>query len=243
MICPACRSLGREIQVAQHYMKEPLYTCEGCGLVFADRKSSEETFQAWEGKIDNYDPTWPAARARLVYVAEFLKQNGLCNDVFDISMGDGFFMEECQRRGAMTAGMNDNFVGYGMDKVEVICINWTLENTADPVGMLRWAGKHAKYVCVATGSRILVPFKKPLWAYLDDSPAYLHPQHFSRGTLSSTMGYAGMAPHATNRFMDTDYLVSIAHVGTEQWWAGDNTNKVIEWFERWHEDSKCYARG
>jgi len=158
-------------------------------------------------------------------------------------MGDGFFLEECDRRGAATKGTNLAFEDNEYSNHhEVVCINWTLENTSDPVGMLRWAAKHGNYVCVAMSSRIMVPFRKPLWAYIDKSPGYLHPNHFSYNTLRSTMGFAELAPHFVNRYIDTDYLVVIAVAG-EQWWAGDHPDKVIDFFERWHEDTKCYAKG
>jgi len=239
MTCPVCQGDGREIEVARHYMDAPLYVCEDCGLVHADRKAPE----AWDEWPDNYNPTWPAARARQVYVAEFLKSHNLCNDVFDISMGDGFFLDECTRRGADTYGMTDTVEGSQYSgHHEVVCINWTLENAADPVGMLKWAKEHGDYVCVATGSRILVPFKKPLWAYLDKSPTWLHPNHFSASTLCAALNKAGLGPLQFNRYMDTDHLVIIAGPDEFDTWARDNPDDVIDFFERWHEDTKCYAR-
>jgi len=238
MTCPVCHQGAREIPVARHYMREPLYVCDGCGLVHADRKPTG----TWDSWPENYHPSWPASRARLVYVAEFLDQHGLMDDIFDISEGDGFFLRQCRMRGAKAEGMNEPFETANKRRYKVVCINWTLENTSDPVGMLRWARDHGEYVCIAMGSRILVPFKKPLWAYLDDSPSYLHPNHFSFGTLRSTMGQAELTPHKVNRYLDTDHLVVIGVTG-ESWWTGDNPKEVIRYFERWHEDTKCYAKG
>ena len=240
MTCPLCSGVGREIEVARHYMDDPLYTCNTCGLVHADRRAPE----AWVEWPENYNPTWPAARARQVYVAEFLKQHNLLSDVFDISMGDGFFLDECERRGTKTSGTNETITeDFDADHHEVVCVNWTLENTADPVGMLKWARDHGDYVCIATGSRILVPFKKPLWAYLDKSPTHLHPNHFSVSTLSRALYEAELYPVEFNRYVDTDHLVVIAKVTGMKYPTWDRPDDVIDFFERWHEDTKCYARG
>jgi len=233
-------------------MDDPLYVCSSCGLVHTDRGTPEETAKAWEEWPVNYDPSWPAARARQVYVAEFLVQHGLTKGVFDVSVGDGFFIKECRRRGIPATGLVQGRSRPGCytgtienNEVEgrfpVVCINWTLENTADPVAMLRWARAYGDHVVVATSSRILVPFKKPLWAYIDRSPVHLHPQFFSFETLRSTMGHAGLAVGINNRYIDSDYLVVVG-VDGEGWWSGDHPDKVIEFFNRWHEDTKCYAR-
>ena len=61
---------------------------------------------------------------------------------------------------------------------DVVAMLWTLEASQSPRRMVEAARKMLKpggYVVVGTGSRILVPFKKPLHMYLVEGPVDVHP--------------------------------------------------------------------
>ena len=69
---------------------------------------------------------------------------------------------------------------------DIVTLNWTLENTGDCMDVLERARKLLNpdgHICVATGSRILVPFKKPLSTYFSDNPADLHCFRWSANSL------------------------------------------------------------
>lgn len=262
--CRVCGHSSRAtISIAANYIDEPLFVCCGCGLVHTDVLSAASTVAAWNAKPENYVPSWPMARARLFFTAEFLDQSiGLAGKrVLDVSAGDGFFLEECRRRNAEVSGMAqssadaESTLARGIScrigsiettkdvgRHDVVCINWTLENTANPMGMLAWAAERGKYVCVVTGSRILVPFKKPLWAYIGKCPPYLHPQRFSFNTLRWAMAEAGLKAKHWNRYIDSDWLAIIAERGAGER-IPDKPSDVIGFFTRWHQDTGHYERG
>ena len=66
---------------------------------------------------------------------------------------------------------------------DVVTIVWTLENCFSCLEMLSAAKKLLKndgFLVVATGSRILVPFKKPLSLYVGTIQSDTHSFRFSR---------------------------------------------------------------
>ncbi|MCW0234942.1 MAG: class I SAM-dependent methyltransferase [Ferrovibrio sp.] len=127
---------------------------------------------------------------------------------------------------------------------DFIGLNWTLENTQNarrvieavydllPVG---------GYLQVATGSRILVPFKKPLHYYFNPrNPVDLHSFHFSANALCGLLGSVGFDPIHVNRYIDTDYLVVIGkkmESGAKKPWPRDDYTRVIAFFERWKKET------
>jgi hypothetical protein len=96
---------------------------------------------------------------------------------------------------------------------------------------------------VATGSRILVPFKKPLHTYLSAIPADANAFRFSANTLRDVLAVSGFEPIHINRFIDHDILCVVGKrvernvVPTP---TGDNYLDVYTFFERWHVDTQMY---
>ena len=83
---------------------------------------------------------------------------------------------------------------------------------------------------MATGSRILVPFKKPLQYYIGPN-ADVHPHHFSAKTLAGHMAQAGFRMTDVNRFIDSDYLVMVGEKTDRTApisWEGDNATAVLD---------------
>lgn len=134
----------------------------------------------------------------------------------------------------------------GFDRATVV---WTLENTSSCRSMMDGARallKDGGFLTVATSSRILVPFKKPLHYYLNSQVSALHPFFFSANALRNLFTNAGFGVEHVNRFIDTDYLVMAGRAIREAprpALAKDNWRDVIGFFDRWHEETKNHYAG
>lgn len=132
----------------------------------------------------------------------------------------------------------------GSPRFDVATILWTLENCSSCRAMLD--GVHSVLepggrLVVATGSRILVPFKKPLHYYLGDGPADTHAFRFSANTLRGILAVSGFETLETNRYLDTDYLCVVARRverPVELPWQGDDPARVADFFRRWHVETR-----
>ena len=124
---------------------------------------------------------------------------------------------------------------------DIVTIMWTLENSSEPNAMLKISGNILKdngFLVVSTGSRILVPFKKPLNYYIDDSVVDTHPTRFSKNTLSLILK-KWVQGFFVNRYIDQDWLCIIAKKEKENnKISGDNHREVIDFFERWNKETK-----
>jgi hypothetical protein len=134
----------------------------------------------------------------------------------------------------------------GESPFDVVVMLWTLENCQDCRRMLSLAyGMLASdgVVVVATGSRVLVPFKKPLHTYFSTNPADTHCFRFSANTLQGILAVTGFEPSAINRYVDQDILCVIGRKRTGDRpipWRGDDFLAVCSFFERWHVDTAVY---
>ena len=129
---------------------------------------------------------------------------------------------------------------------DIVTTMWTLVNSHSCLDMIKAAYKMVKsngYLVVAEGSRILVPFKKPLHYYFSKLPVDLHPYHFSANSLKNLLEIVGFEIIMENRFIDSDYLCLIARK-TEKpiknQFEVDNYIDVLSFFERWHLDTQKY---
>ena len=253
------------IEVARPYIgdNEPPVVCMGCGFIYVrERRSSAEVAKSWDDIWgEGYTSEWPAVKARLFYVAEWLDQTiGLeGKSLLDIGAGEGTFLKMARERGADGQGLepsSKNAVDIsvsgiscwhgtiedlvGVDGYDIITILWTLENCADCIGMLKRARELLKpdgVVVVATGSRILVPFKKPLSSYFSDNPADMHCFRFSEKSLRRSGMLAELMPLQTNRFEDSDWLVMPFKNGSDKILAEfcDSPRKILDFFQSWSE--------
>jgi rubredoxin len=196
-------------------------------------------------------------------------------EIVDIGAGEGTFLEllsgapyracgfgiepsaaNCERMAQMRIpcfnGSVEAYLGSpaararGFDGATIV---WTLENTGSCLSVMK--GAHALvneggFLAVATGSRILVPFKKPLHYFLNPQVSTIHPFFFSVNALTNLFRNAGFAIEHVNRFIDTDYLVMIGRALREPQGTGiakDDWRGVIDFFERWHADTQAYYAG
>lgn len=222
---------------------------------------------------NGYTAFLPAVRARLTFVAAFInEQIGLRGKrVCDIGAGEGVFLDMLRQPeyGAEVFGIEPshancsrmtslgipNFCGTIEEHVansapdglfDIATIAWTMENCQSPRAMLAAAHHMLKpggHVVVATGSRILVPFKKPLHYYLGLRPADSHAFRWSAQTLRAQLATSHFALQHVNRYIDHDILCMIAErrdsSGTIPW-TGDDSRVVQQFFERWHADTVAY---
>ena len=137
-------------------------------------------------------------------------------------------------------------LGAGNRTFDIVTLLWTLENCQSCRGMLEAAydalgdGGH---IVVATGSRILVPFKKPLHLYLSANWADTHCFRFSANTLQGLMAINGFRVTHVNRYIDTDHLVMIGRKTEKSQslpWHGDDHRAVVDFFRRWHDDTQAH---
>lgn len=138
---------------------------------------------------------------------------------------------------------------FRQTKADIVTIMWTLENCRSCRDMLDAAYgilKPGGHIVIATGSRILVPFKKPLDLYLSTNPADTHAFRFSANTLKGLLAVSGFRVMHVNPYLDSDVLCMIARKEkkTEKIpWEKDDFVKVHNFFERWHHENVHYRNG
>lgn len=240
------------------------------------RRSSHEIAAAWSEHLygTTYTAKIPAIKARQIYVADFTDTCfGLKGKtVLDIGAGEGQFLSIAKNLyGAKVFGIEpsaancqtlrseqincfqgtiEEYLSSGqVQSGQVATILWTLENCASCRDMLGGAYQLLNpdgVVVVATGSRLLVPFKKPLFMYFGENPADTHCFRFSANTLRGVLAISGFKTLHINRYLDTDYLCIIAQKRPKEEkipWQGDDFLRVHNFFERWHHDSMFYVNG
>ncbi len=257
-VCKACgfvQAASRRAPAAlQRMWAEDIYRANDAGV-------SDRTYTA---RI-------PAVIARQTFAIEFLaahvdiKGKSIC----DIGAGEGQFLDMLRqpRLGMQVFGIEpskenaaimnrlgiENFLGTMEDYAarkdartfDVASLIWTLENCQSASGVLAAAHDAVRpdgHLVIATGSRILMPFKKPLQYYLGPN-IDVHPYHFSANALTSLMHKAGFRVIAHNRFIDSDYLVLVGQrvaSGTELAMPTDDWQEIIDFFDRWDRETQAH---
>ena len=106
--------------------------------------------------------------------------------------------------------------------------------------MLRFAGECLKpdgQIMVATGSRILVPFKKPLSNYFSENPADTHCFRWSEKTLARVLNNSDFWLQASNDHVQSDCLIMVGGRGyCIKAPFADRATAVIDFFNRWDRE-------
>ncbi len=259
-----CRGCGF-VQVALRRSPEAIQKSWADELYRADDKArlSDKTYTA----------RMPAVHARQVFAADFLAEAVPLKSkrVVDIGAGEGDFLAMLQGPGygaegfaiepsaancklLKTAGIEafhgtlEAYMAAGAKRrFDVATLVWTLENCQSASGVLKAAAailEDGGHLLVATGSRILVPFKKPLQYYLGANMD-IHPFHFSINCLKGLLAVAGFETTHANRYIDSDYLCVVgrkAAPGTKIPWRGDDPDAVLGFFERWHRETRDHYK-
>jgi 2-polyprenyl-3-methyl-5-hydroxy-6-metoxy-1,4-benzoquinol methylase len=135
---------------------------------------------------------------------------------------------------------------FEVNKFDIVTIMWTLVNSYSCLDMVNIAYKMLKpggYIVVAEGSRILVPFKKPLHMYFSPLPVDLHPYHFSANSLTNLLKVNNFKIEFINRYIDSDILCIIGKKVQKLEnpnYEVDDYKDVLSFFERWDKDSMFY---
>lgn len=194
--------------------------------------------------------------------------------VCDIGGGEGQFLEiirapeygatvfaiepSAQNCGYLNEAGIENFQGtiedyitdpeHSARRFDIVVVMWTLENCANCRTMLDAAydiltdGGH---LLISTGSRILVPFKKPLNYYIAAERSLdSHAFRFSANTLRGLFAVSGFEIEHANRYIDSDILCMIGRKTDRSQtlqWKGDDYRKVIDFFDRWHRETQFYS--
>lgn len=223
-----------------------------------------------------YTSRTPLMLARHTYIAEFINQQiALKNKkIYDIGAGEGQFLDIARKHyGAKVFGIEpsafncklmlkagiQNFCGTLEDYIcsprrknahaDLVTMMWTLENATSCRDLLLGARKILKkngHIVIATGSRILVPFSKPLALYLSQNPADTHPSRFSVNTLTSLLKVTGFRTVCVNPYLNDSLMLCViakkATIPEKIRIKGDDFRKVGDFFRRWHKESLFYSR-
>lgn len=214
----------------------------------------------------------PVMKSRHVFVADFADVTfGLKGKrLVDFGAGEGQFLEIArQSYGATPFGVEpsarnckllktsgiDCFEGTIEDfrkdsvasrKFDAVTLMWTLCNVSDCIGVVEAA--HATlaeggHLVIAESSRIMVPFKKPLYSYMSPNvKADLHPWHFSANTLRTLLEVVGFEVVACNRYYDHNDLVVVGQKKRDpkRKLRTDDFRAVLDFFKRWDADTRYF---
>lgn len=253
-----------EIVVAREYMIGPLHVCRNCGLVYIrERRSTMDVAEGWTRAYTGaYNQYSAAVAGQHAFIARYLETTvGLRGArVVDVGAGDGRLGELLDSKGAITwsvepspfncAFNRSNHVHMGtiedfqgLEGLFDICVmNFTLECTADPRGML--ARCHALlrpggYVFVCTGSRVMAPITRPLFQYLSNRPPDEHPLRFTTASLENLMKVSRFQPVSATTYADLGLLIGMGKRVEEQITklTREKYEDVVAFFDQWHRVS------
>ena len=122
---------------------------------------------------------------------------------------------------------------------------WTLCNCIDPIEVLKSIHKKMSknsHLLIAESSRILVPFKKPIYNYFNiyNHTENTHPWHFSFNSLSNLLELSGFRIVHHNRFYDENDMVVIAkkrNLNSKPKFIKDDYKKIKLFLKKWKENS------
>lgn len=221
-----------------------------------------------------YTSLAPWSKARQVFAADFMNQCfGLEGKrVCDVGAGEGFFLkllrdeygaavfgvepspEHCAQMKAAGIECFDGVFGQfarseagAARRFDVATMLWTIEASQSAHAMLDQAWSvldEGGYAVIGTGSRILVPFKKPIHYYMSRvDRGDWHPFHFSYNTLRGMFAVTGFEMAWVNQYIDSDYMVMIGRKTDRSKaipWEKDDWRAVQDYFNRWAADTEAH---
>jgi len=136
-------------------------------------------------------------------------------------------------------------INKNIKNIEFASLLWTLCNCINPINVLQSIhNKMSKnsHLLVAESSRILVPFKKPIYNYFNyfNHTENTHPWHFSFNSLSNLLELGGFRIVDHNRFYDENDMVVIAkkrNLNSKPKFIKDDYKKIKLFLKKWKENS------
>ena len=129
-------------------------------------------------------------------------------------------------------------------KFDIGFLTWTLCNCSEPLDIVKSISSLIKkngILVVAESSRILVPFKKPIFNYFNAKKdiGHIHPWHWTLNSLSNIFKFFGFEILLTNRYFDEDNLVIVFKNSQNfsQKFNFDDPKKIIDFLKRWKTES------
>lgn len=132
-----------------------------------------------------------------------------------------------------------------INNINFASLLWTLCNCIDPIAVLKSIYQKMSmdgHLLIAESSRILVPFKKPIYNYFNfyNHTENTHPWHFSYNSLSNLLEASGFRIINHNRFYDENDMVIIAkkvNTNTKPKFVEDDYKKIVKFLKKWKENS------
>ena len=132
--------------------------------------------------------------------------------------------------------------------IDFASLNWTLCNCSNPIGVLQSIHNSLAdngFLMISESSRILVPFKKPIYNYFNAKfRSSYHPWHFSYNSLQNLLEICNFRVVFSNRYYDENDLFIICQKQNSKYHKPkiiiDNYKKVSDFFHRWMIESKFY---
>lgn len=224
-----------------------------------------------------YTSEVPYVQARLFWVAQELTRHLDLDGktVIDVGAGEGLllrYLHEAapgarligvdpgqQNARALTDAGFTSYCGTAQDlaesdsldeRADLVTLTWTLENSNDCRAVLRSCGRFLRpqgHIAIATGSRLLVPFKKPLDSYVTSQrPSDTHAFRFSRNSLGNLLAAEGFTVEWENPWIESDWMLLIARKGDGTGSGGpdapalqkDSAEAVVDFFSEWHRNTE-----
>lgn len=134
-------------------------------------------------------------------------------------------------------------------KFDLGILTWTLCNCSEPLKIVKSISNNLKkngFIIVAESSRLMVPFKKPIFNYFNPKKksGHTHPWHWSYNSLSNIFKYHGFELIYQNRYFDENDLVLIFKNSNKKnkKFSFDNYKTVIKHLKRWSKESQFYKK-
>jgi ubiquinone/menaquinone biosynthesis C-methylase UbiE len=132
--------------------------------------------------------------------------------------------------------------------IDFASLIWTLCNCSNPIKVLQSINNSLVdkgFLIVAESSRILVPFKKPIYNYFNSShKSSYHPWHFSYNSLQNLLEICNFKVVFANRYYDENDLFIICQKQDIKKHMPrivvDDYKKIIKFFRRWQIESNFY---
>ena len=132
--------------------------------------------------------------------------------------------------------------------IDFASLNWTLCNCSNPIAVLQSINNSLVdrgFLMIAESSRILVPFKKPIYNYFNSKfKSSYHPWHFSYNSLQNLLEICNFKVVFANRYYDENDLFIICQKQDKKYHKPkiiiDNYKKVVDFFRRWKIESNLY---